>query len=113
MAATATAPRTRAPRQATPERWQAALARAIEKGITARQIAGTGQWVCNSGSRVGIAYATDGIECQCEAAMLGGDPVCVHRAAYWAARWTLDLDPDPEPEPPTSAPAAAVVLMPC
>jgi hypothetical protein len=41
--------------------------------------------------------------------MLGGDPVCLHRAAYWYARGVLGLDP--EPEPPASA--APVVCFRC
>jgi len=39
--------------------------------------------------------------------MLGGDPVCLHRAAYWHAQGVLD----PEPEPPASA--APVVYFRC
>jgi hypothetical protein len=39
--------------------------------------------------------------------MLGGDPVCLHRAAYWYAVGVLN----PGPEPP--APAAAVVCFRC
>jgi hypothetical protein len=41
--------------------------------------------------------------------MLGGDPVCLHRAAYWYAQGVLELDP--EPEPPASA--APVVCFRC
>jgi hypothetical protein len=40
---------------------------------------------------------------------LGGDPVCLHRAAYWYAVGTLGLDP--EPQPPASA--APVVCFRC
>jgi hypothetical protein len=29
--------------------------------------------------------------------MLRGDPVCLHRAAYWYVQGTLKLDPEPEP----------------
>jgi len=36
-----------------------------------------------SASWPGVAYRTDGITCDCEAAMLGGDPVCLHCAACW------------------------------
>jgi hypothetical protein len=54
--------------------------------------------------RPGIAYRTDGITCDCEAAMLGGDPVCLHRAAYWFAQGMLELDPEP------AAPAPAPVV---
>jgi hypothetical protein len=28
-------------------------------------------------------YATDGTDCDCAAALLGGDPVCKHRALFW------------------------------
>jgi hypothetical protein len=35
--------------------------------------------------------------------MLGGDPVCLHRAGYWYAVGVLELDPEPEP-PASSAP---------
>ena len=41
--------------------------------------------------------------------MLGGDPVCLHRAAYWYAQGVLELDP--EPEPPASA--APVICFRC
>ena len=90
-------------RQASPERWQRALQRALFAGVDAKQLAGTGQWIVSSASRPGLAYRTDGITCDCEAAMLGGDPVCLHRATYWFAQGVLD----PEPEPPASAAAVA------
>jgi hypothetical protein len=91
-------------RQATPERWQRALQRALFAGVEAKQLAGSGEWIVASASRPGIAYKTDGVSCDCEAAMLGGDPVCLHRAAYWHARGVLDLDPEPEP-PALGAPS--------
>ena len=94
-------------RQATPERWQRALQRALFAGVEAKQLAGSGQWIVSSASRPGIAYRTDGITCDCEAAMLGGDPVCLHRAAYWYAVGVLE----PVPDPP--APAAPVVCFRC
>jgi hypothetical protein len=84
-------------RLASPERWQRALQRAQFAGVEAKQLAGSGEWVVSSASRPGIAYRTDGITCDCEAAMLGGDPVCLHRAAYWYAQVVLELDPEPEP----------------
>ncbi len=96
-------------RQATPERWQRALERAQFAGVEAKQLAGSGEWIVGSASRPGIAYRTDGISCDCEAAMLGGDPVCLHRAAYWYAQGVLELDP--EPEPPASA--APVICFRC
>src|SRR5215213_892695 len=84
-------------RQASPERWQRALRRALFAGVEAKQLAGSGEWIVSSASRLGIAYRTDGIACDCEAAMLGGDPVCLHRAAYWFAQGLLEWDPEPEP----------------
>ncbi len=42
--------------------------------------------------------------------MLGGDPVCLHRAAYWYAQGVLELDP--EPEPPTPAAPNVVPFRP-
>jgi hypothetical protein len=56
-----------------------------------------------------MAYRTDGLTCDCEAAMLGGDPVFLLRTAYWYAQSLLELDP--EPEPPASA--APVVCFRC
>jgi hypothetical protein len=100
---------TRKVRQATPERWQRALQRALFAGVEAKQLAGSGEWIVASASRPGIAYRTDGLTCDCEAAMLGGDGVCLHRAAYWYAQGVLELDP--EPEPPASA--APVVCFRC
>lgn len=94
-------------RQATPARWQAALARAIETDIQIRQIAGTGEWIATSGTRA-VAYRTDGVSCECEAALLGGDPVCRHRAAYWHALGLLDLDPEPDPPAPDGAHAVMI-----
>ena len=41
--------------------------------------------------------------------MLGGDPVCLHRAAYWHAVGVLELDPEPE----TPASAAPPVCIHC
>src|SRR5215204_2204550 len=92
-------------RQATPERWQRALQRALFAGVEAKQLAGSGEWIVSSASRLGVAYRTDGLTCDCEAAMLGGDPVCLHRAAYWYAVGVLELDPEPEP-PASVAPAS-------
>ena len=41
--------------------------------------------------------------------MLGGDPVCLHRATYWFAQGVLELEPEPEPP----APAAEVICFRC
>jgi hypothetical protein len=83
--------------------------RALFTDVEAKQLAGSGEWIVSSASRPGIAYRTDGVSCDCEAAMLGGDPVCLHRAAYWYAVGVLELDP--EPEPPVSA--APVICFRC
>ena len=96
---------TRKQRQATPERWQRALQRALFASVEAKQLGGSGEWIVSSASRPGIAYRTDGITCDCEATMLGGDPVCLHRAAYWFAQGVLELDPE--------LPAAAVACLRC
>src|SRR5919112_1448623 len=99
----AQAAQTRKQRPATPERWQRALERAAFAGVEAKQLAGSGEWIVSSASRPGVAYRTDDISYDCEAAMLGGDPVCLHRAAYWYAQGVLEPDPDPE-QPALAAP---------
>ena len=60
-------------------RWQSALQRAIANGIEPLQIAGTGEWVATSASKIGTVYRTDGVNCECDAG-LAGNPVCQHRA---------------------------------
>ena len=79
---------------ASDARWKSALARARLAGVQVRQLAGSGQWIVTSASDPTVAYETDGTTCNCAAALLGGDPVCLHRAAL---RNHLDR---PEPEPP-------------
>lgn len=96
---------TRRSRQASPERWQKAAQRAVAEGIQIRQLAGTGQWIANSGSDAAVAYeieVTGNIAhgCGCLAG-LNDDPVCKHRAAFYLHIGTLNS----EPEPP--APAAS------
>src|SRR3954447_22581812 len=90
---------TRKVRQATSGRWQRALQRALFAGVEAKQLAGSGEWIVSSASRPGIAYRTDGVLCDCEAAMPAGDPVCLHRAAYWYAQGVLEQDPEPRLRP--------------
>jgi hypothetical protein len=64
-------------------------------GVQVRQLRGSGQWVVTSASDPGAAYETDGTTCTCPAAQLGGDPVCLHRAAYWHYQGVLDFDAGP------------------
>ena len=89
----------RTQRQATPERWQAALQRAIEQGVEPLQIAGTGEWVVTSATRGDTVYRCDGVGCECAAALLGGDEVCTHRAAV---RYVLGTLPEPDRAPATT-----------
>jgi hypothetical protein len=76
-------------------------------GVQVRQLQGSGQWIVTSASDPAAAYETDGMSCTCPAALLGGDPVCLHRAAYWHAQGVLDFDGEPEPP----APGKAVTLV--
>ena len=83
-------------RAASPERWQAALARAVEHGIEVLQVFGSARFVVTSATRLTTVHETDGDRCSCEAAT-AGDPVCCHRAVVRSILGTLD----PDPEPPT------------
>jgi hypothetical protein len=81
-------------REATPERWQAALKRAQKEGIEVRQLVGSGGWIATSGSDRFAAYelaVTSGVVhgCACQAASYD-DPVCKHRAAFWLAHGVRD-----------------------
>jgi hypothetical protein len=81
-------------RESTPERWQAALARARKEGVEVRQLVGSGGWIATSGTNQRVAYeleVTGGIVhgCACPAAS-HDDPVCKHRAAYWLALGIVD-----------------------
>ena len=101
-------------RQASPERWQAALTRALAEGVTVRQVNANGMWVASSGTDATMAYlleVTGGIvhSCTCPAGQYH-DPICKHRARWYFDAGLLELD-DPEPEPP--APAAPVVCFRC
>ena len=101
-------------RQGTPERWQAALQRALAEGVQVRQLAGCGAWLATSGTDATKAYellVVGGIvrECGCPAGQ-HGDPVCKHAARYYNLVGLLDLEDDPEP--PTPA-APALPLVPC
>ena len=100
--------RTRTSRQASPERWQAALARALAEGVTVRQVNDNGMWVATSGSDATMAYLleiTNGVahRCTCKAGEFG-DPVCKHRARWYYDAGLLDLEPEPDPPAPSLAP---------
>ena len=85
------------PRLDLGERWLRAAERARLAGVQVRQLAGSGQWIVTSASDPTVAYETDGMACNCAAALLGGDPVCLHRAALRDHLAPLD------PEPPVHA----------
>ena len=92
-------------KSSTPERWKAALHRALTEGVEVRQLVGSGGWIATSGTNPHTAYELDvtaGIPygCACPAASFD-DPVCKHRAAYWLARGVLD----PTRIPSLSAPS--------
>ncbi len=93
-------------RRVTPERWQAALKRALEAGVQIRQLAGSGAWVATSATDPTAAYLVNGQSCECQAAE-HGDPVCLHRAMYWNAVGVLDLEPEPTAAPVVAAPTPA------
>jgi len=89
-------------RAATPDRWQKALARAIAGRVRVAQLGTTGQWIATSGSAALGAYELDVVGnvargCACPAGE-HGDPVCLHRAAYYHAVGLLH---------PADAPCAA------
>src|SRR5829696_3446475 len=103
-------------RQASPERWQRALARALADHVTVRQVNANGMWVATSGTDAAMAYlleVTGGIvhSCTCPAGQFN-DPVCKHRARWYYDAGLLELD-DPEPEPPPAAPAVATGCWHC
>lgn len=86
----------RTSRPDTQERWSRALDRAHVAGVQVYQCQGSGQWIATSSSDPNAAYECDGVDCTCAAALLGGDPVCCHRAAV---REKLAGGSD-SPEPP-------------
>src|SRR5690349_19375552 len=69
----------------SPERWQKALARALEAGIEIFVSASDGQRFATSATLLDTIYAVDAHSCACPAGA-AGDPVCQHRAAV---RYTL------------------------
>ncbi len=82
----------RSRRAVSPERWRRALARAQAEGLRLYRVAGSGEVVVTSSRLNDTVYATDGLVCECEAAMLGGDPLCKHRAIFWFEQGMLNLD---------------------
>ncbi len=96
------APTRRPVRRATPERWQAALKRALAEGVQVRQLAGSGAWVATSGSDPASAYLVTGDSCECQAAE-HGDPICKHRASFWHAQGALHLDSELDAAPVVTA----------
>lgn len=95
---TITTNRRREYRHDTPERWAAALARAVSEGVTVRQLAGSGAWIATSGTDADVAYVVSITACECRAAC-EGDPVCKHRGALRHKLGILS------PEPPPVCPA--------
>lgn len=67
-------------RTSTPQRWRAALDRAVSEGIQVRQLQGSGMWVATSSTDPNTAYEVSPWECECQAGQFD-DPVCKHRAA--------------------------------
>jgi len=67
--------------QDTPERWEAALARAKQAGVKVFEL-GRGRYAVTSAHATDKAYEVTVVPetCTCPAAV-GGDPVCLHRAA--------------------------------
>jgi hypothetical protein len=78
-------------RESTPDRWQAALRRAIAEGVQVRQLAGSGLWVATSSHDPGVAYEVTPWSCECTAGQFD-DPVCKHRAALLHRLGHLALD---------------------
>lgn len=92
------ATKARRPRTATPERWQAALQRAIDAGVQVRQVRTTGQWVATSASDAAAAHeiaVVGGVAraCSCPAGE-HGDEICLHRAKLYQVLGLLDLAPE-------------------
>ena len=80
-----------AKRKNTPNRWRAALRRAVKEGVEVRQLAGSGMWVATSASDPETAYEVTPWECECHAAQFG-DPVCKHRAVLLATLGRIASD---------------------
>ncbi len=90
-------------------RWMKAAARAVAEGVENRQLAGSGQWIANSGSDAMVAYEVEvtgnvAHGCGCLAGR-NDDPVCKHRAAFYLLIGAIDLTPEPDPPALGAAPA--------
>ena len=88
-------------REKSRARWMKAAERAVDKGVQVRQLAGSGQWIANSGSDASVAYelsVTGKVAHGCEClAGLNDDPVCLHRAAFYLLIGVITLTPEPDP----------------
>ncbi|MDP9365379.1 MAG: hypothetical protein M3Q10_14340, partial [Chloroflexota bacterium] len=87
-------------RRATPQRWKAALGRALAEGVEVWRLAGSGAWVATSGTDAAKAYELAVVGgavrgCSCPAGDFGAP--CCELAVYYHAAGLLD------PEPPTPA----------
>jgi hypothetical protein len=65
-------------------------------------------WIVTSAGDPGAAYETDDTACTCPAAQVGGDPVCLHGAAYWHHPGVLDFEGEPA-SPAPSQPAEKLI----
>ena len=92
---------TRPQRVATPQRWQAALKRALGGNVQVRQLNTSGAWVATSSTDPALAYTLEVVagvarSCTCEAGQ-HGDPICCHRAMYYHRAGMLDVEEGPCP----------------
>jgi len=75
--------------QVVDQRWERALARAINDGLDVLVCAATGEAFVESASRPGTLYAVSAEGCSCQAG--AHDQICKHRAAYLAQIGELAL----------------------
>ena len=100
------------------KRWISARDRAIKENVHVCQVESTGQWIATSGTKSGVAYAIDvtgniahGCDCPAGAA---GDPVCKHRAAFYALIGAIPCSVDAlESEEFARDAAATIACRPC
>lgn len=79
---------------ANAQRWQAALARAIDNALDILVCGATGEAFVESASQPGLLHAVSATTCTCPAGQRGIP--CMHRAAYLAQCDELLLDPEPK-----------------